>query len=181
MFNKIRVKREGALMALIGLQAVCSVLFVFDVIEDLQENAWNLAASVHMAVEMAANVLLVTAIIVEVLFLRKLLQQQARAEQALSVASGALNEVMRGHFDGWGLTEAEADVAAFTIKGFSIAEIARLRGSAEGTVKSQLNAIYRKSGLAGRGQLVSLLIEDLLSAPIVNSSFSGRQPDQGLD
>lgn len=166
MFKKIRVGREGALLALIGLQAVCTVLFVLDVIDDLLENAQNGESSVHLVVEIAANVGLVTAIIVEFLFLRKLLQQQARTEKALSVASGALNEVMLGHFDGWGLTTAEADVAAFTIKGFSIAEIARLRGSAEGTVKSQLNSIYRKSGLSGRGQLVSLLIEDLLSAPL---------------
>ncbi len=41
-----------------------------------------------------------------------------------------------------------------------------MRRSAEGTVESQLNAIYRKSGLAGRGQLACLLIEDLLSGPL---------------
>lgn len=166
MFNKVRISREGALVALIGLQAVCTVLFVLDVISDLLENAQSGESSVHLIVEIGANFGLVTAIVVEVIFLRKLLQQQARTEKALSVASGALNEVMLGHFDGWGLTAAEADVAAFTIKGFSIAEIAKLRGSAEGTVKSQLNAIYRKSGLSGRGQLISLLIEDLLSSPL---------------
>ncbi len=166
MFDKIRISRESALLALIALQAVCTVLFLFDVIGDVQEKVWNGALTLHLAIEIAANVGLVMAIFVEVLFLRKLLRQQARTEKALSVASGALNEVMQGHFDGWGLTAAEADVAAFTIKGFSIAEIARLRGSAEGTVKSQLNAIYRKSGLAGRGQLVSVLIEDLLGAPL---------------
>jgi DNA-binding CsgD family transcriptional regulator len=58
-------------------------------------------------------------------------------------------------------------VAAFTIKGFTIAEIAALRGSAEGTVKTHLNAIYRKAGVQGRGQLVSLLIEELLGGPLL--------------
>ncbi len=74
---------------------------------------------------------------------------------------------MEGYFEDWRLTPAEADVAAFTIKGFSIAEIATLRGSAEGTVKTHLNAIYRKAGVPGRAQLVNLLIEELLGGPLV--------------
>ncbi len=165
-FKKFRIGREGALLALIGLQASCTVLFLFDVVGDLLESQSGGALTLHLAVEITANIGLVLAIIVEAMLLRKMLSHQARTEKALSVASGALNEVMQGHFNSWGLTAAEADVAAFTIKGFSIAEIAQMRGSADGTVKSQLNAIYRKSGLGGRGQLVSLLIEDLLGAPL---------------
>ena len=53
------------------------------------------------------------------------------------------------------------------MKGCSIADIAQMRGSAEGTVKTHLNAIYRKAGVQGRGQLVSVLIEDLMNAPLV--------------
>ena len=45
--------------------------------------------------------------------------------------------------------------------------IAELRGSAEGTIKTHLNAIYRKSGVSGRAQLVSVLVEDLLHAPLL--------------
>ena len=41
-------------------------------------------------------------------------------------------------------------MAWFTIKGLSIAEIARLRGTSEGTVKAHSNAIYRKAGVSGR-------------------------------
>lgn len=166
LLGTFRWGREGALLALMGLQAACTILFLIDVRDDLRDWQSGASLTLHLAIELSANMGLVLAILVEGLFLRKLLLHHARTERALSVASGALNEVMRGHFDGWGLTAAEADVAAFTIKGFSIAEIAKLRGSAEGTVKSQLNAIYRKSGLSGRGQLVSLLIEDLLSAPL---------------
>ncbi|MGB7321604.1 MAG: helix-turn-helix transcriptional regulator [Albidovulum sp.] len=95
-------------------------------------------------------------------YLLQMLRKQDHAERALSVASGALHEVMEGYFETWKLTPSEADVAAFTIKGFAIAEIAELRGSAEATIKTHLNAIYRKAGIAGRGQLVTLLIEELL-------------------
>ena len=71
-------------------------------------------------------------------------------------------DVMAERFDDWGLTPAERDVALFAIKGMSIQEIAALRQTSEGTVKAQTNAIYRKAGVSGRPQLLSLFIEDLL-------------------
>ena len=65
-------------------------------------------------------------------------------------------------FDEWGLTPAERDVALFAIKGLSTSEIAGLRGTSEGTIKAQTNAIYRKAGVTGRPQLLSLFIEELM-------------------
>ena len=43
-----------------------------------------------------------------------------------------------------------------------VKEIAGLRNTSEGTVKAQTNAIYRKAGVTGRPQLLSLFIEDLM-------------------
>jgi DNA-binding CsgD family transcriptional regulator len=102
------------------------------------------------------------------------LRRQETMARGLGVAAGALSDLMEGYFRDWGLTSAEQDVAAFTIKGYSIAEIAELRGSAEATVKTHLNAIYRKAGVPGRGQLVSLLIEDLMRAPLMPSEASAE-------
>ena len=56
-------------------------------------------------------------------------------------------------------------MALFAIKGLSLADIASLRKTSEGTVKAQTNAIYRKAGVTGRPQLLSLFIEDLLQDP----------------
>jgi DNA-binding CsgD family transcriptional regulator len=97
--------------------------------------------------------------------LLRLLARKAHLERQVSMAASALHDVIDAHFRDWGLTASEADVAWFTVKGLSIADIARLRGSAEGTVKSHLNAIYRKAGVANRGELLSLLIEDLMEDP----------------
>ena len=79
---------------------------------------------------------------------------------------------MHERFNAWGLTPAERDVALFAIKGLSTAEIAGLRGTSEGTVKAQSNAIYRKAGVSSRSQLLSLFIEDLLDeqAPAVQEA-----------
>jgi DNA-binding CsgD family transcriptional regulator len=90
------------------------------------------------------------------------MRRTAIVEQKLKAASGAFMDVMAERFDDWGLTPAERDVALFAIKGMSIQEIAALRQTSEGTVKAQTNAIYRKAGVSGRPQLLSLFIEDLL-------------------
>jgi DNA-binding CsgD family transcriptional regulator len=89
-------------------------------------------------------------------------RDQRRAQEQLRRASGAFMTVLAERFDDWGLTPAERDVALFAIKGLSTAEIAALRSTSEGTVKAQSNAIYRKAGVNGRGQLLSLFIDDLM-------------------
>lgn len=65
-------------------------------------------------------------------------------------------------FEDSGLTPAERDLALFALKGCSISEIAALRDTSVGTVKAQTNAIYRKAGVSGRPQLLSLFVEDLM-------------------
>jgi len=88
------------------------------------------------------------------------------AEEKLRRASGAFMELLDERFTGWGLTPAERDVALFAVKGMSTAEIAALRQTSEGTVKAQTNAIYRKAGVTGRPQLLSLFIEDLIDGAL---------------
>lgn len=164
------------ILALIAFQLLCSAFFVVDVIEDFREGGvqwW------HMLPELAATAGLFLGIVFEVRALMALLRRQAIMEKSLGVAAGALAGLMEDYFRQWGLTPSEADVAAFTIKGCSIAEIAQMRGSAEGTVKTHLNAIYRKAGVQGRGQLVSVLIEDLLNAPLLPGGGMGGEVAKG--
>lgn len=174
-FSRFRPGQELVLASLMLFQGVCVVFFVVDVIDDIALLPGAGGIGLPLSVELFANLGLIAAVVVEAIFLRRLIVRHANAERALSAATGALGEVMQNYFSNWGLTPSECDVAAFTIKGFSIAEIAGMRQSAEGTVKSQLNAIYRKSGLAGRGQLVSLLIEDLLNGPLPQGAEAQAQ------
>lgn len=151
-------------LALIVFQVACAAFFVVDSIGDyhLPGVMWW-----HMMPEIAATAGLFVGLVFEARALKALLRRQAIMEKSLGVAAGALAGLMEEYFRQWELTPSEADVATFTIKGYSIAEIAQMRGSAEGTVKTHLNAIYRKAGVQGRGQLVSVLIEDLLNSPLV--------------
>ncbi|GAA0773092.1 helix-turn-helix transcriptional regulator [Roseibium denhamense] len=94
---------------------------------------------------------------------RQTLNRQRRLEQQIKAASGAFITLLEEHFEAWALTPSEADVAMLALKGFSISEIASIRKTAEGTVKAQCNAIYRKAGVSGRPQLLSLFIDELLN------------------
>ena len=85
-------------------------------------------------------------------------------------------ELLEERFADWGLTPAERDVALFAIKGMSTAEIAGLRNTSEGTVKAQTNAIYRKAGVSGRPQLLSLFIEDLMDGTTTNAPAPVADP-----
>ena len=170
MVEKGTGRRKGlAVVVLMLLQGFCAAFFVTDVVGDYFTDPHGLWSDSHLVLEILANLGLLAGITFEAAYLRQILRRQEHTERALSVASGALQEVVQSYFADWKLTPSEADVAGFTIKGLSIAEIASLRGSAEGTVKTHLNSIYRKAGVSGRAQLVNLLIEELMGGPIVRS------------
>ena len=164
------------LLALIVVQAICATFFLWDVIEDTLPNGLRSLQNPHMVIETTAALSLVAAIAFEIRVLMRLLRRKAHLEDQVSIAAGAFHEIVLQHFDTWGLTPAESDVALFAIKGFTVAETARLRGSAEGTVKSQLNAIYRKAGVSGRGALLGLLVDDLMAAPLVPEKTADDNP-----
>ena len=65
----------------------------------------------------------------------------------------------------WNLTSAEKEVAFLLLKGFSLKEIADIRGTSEKTVRVQSMAVYAKAELSGRSELSAFFLEDLLVPP----------------
>ena len=119
---------------------------------------WQLRA----LMEIGASFGLVLGLILGAIAFHRTLHERNLAEAGLRRASVAFMELLEERFGEWGLTPAERDVALFAIKGMSTAEIAVLRATSEGTVKAQTNAIYRKAGVSGRSQLLSVFIDDLM-------------------
>lgn len=161
------LNRPGLFGALLVLQVVCAVFFVSDILLSLlripvDPVPWRY----RELMEIGAAIGLVLGITVAALMLRASRQRTRAAERALQAASGAFMELVEERFVEWGLTPAERDVALFALKGMSIAEIATLRQTSEGTVKAQTNAIYRKAGVSGRPQLLSLFVEDLMGQAV---------------
>ncbi|UUX48707.1 helix-turn-helix transcriptional regulator [Nisaea acidiphila] len=150
------------LAALIVMQSLCAVFFIADAVEDIRTEPLNW----HDGFEAVVALALIIGVVFGAREMRRVLDRAGRAEAAVSAASGALGEMIAGHFDRWQLTDAERDVALLAIKGFEISEIAGLRNTAPSTVRAQLTRVYAKAGVAGRSQLVSLFIDDLLGGPL---------------
>ena len=168
----------GPVFVLLAFQILCTLILLVDVTMEVRQAGWRLLSDLHLMPELFAVLGLGVSTGFVALVLRRMRARQARLEQGLSVAAGALAGLIESYFTTWGLTAAEQDVATFTIKGYAIAEIATLRGSAEGTIKTHLNAIYRKAGVSGRAQLTSLLIEDLMRAPLMVMQDDGARPQR---
>ncbi|MCA0044062.1 helix-turn-helix transcriptional regulator [Celeribacter litoreus] len=96
---------------------------------------------------------------------RKMRSRNAEVENLLRAAQGEFSAMVQAQFERWGLSQAEQDIALLTAKGLTVAEIAEVRATSLGTVKSQNNAIYKKAGVSNRTQLVVALIDELLVNP----------------
>ena len=154
------------LVTLIAVQLFIVVFFLTDVAADFRQSAPGAGLSAHLYIEAVAALSLLAAIAVEVRYLLALLRRKARLEQSLKIAGAAVHDVIEAHFETWKLSPAETDVAGFLVKGLEISEIAEMRGSADGTIKAHLNAIYRKSGTHNRGELLSVLIDSFLGTDL---------------
>lgn len=169
------MKLGPILIGLLAVQVFCAGFFLWDILSSLlglQPISWR----AHELMEIGAAFGLILGAIMGGLVVRRAVRRTARVEDQLRAASGAFMDVLDEKFVDWNLTPAEQDVALFSIKGLSTAEIAVLRDTSEGTVKAQTNAIYRKAGVTGRPQLLSLFIEDLMDGPLPAASDADAPP-----
>ncbi|MBO9397464.1 helix-turn-helix transcriptional regulator [Shimia sp. R9_1] len=158
------VKSSGVLLALLALQSFCALFFLFEILASiLGIRSVPIPWHVRELLEIGAALGLLLGAILGAVALRQAFRARARAEANLAQVQKAFREHIDASFAHWELTPAERDVALFSIKGLSIQEIAGLRETSEGTVKAQCNAIYRKAGVSGRAQLMSLFLDDLLA------------------
>ncbi len=148
------------------------VLTAIDVIEDFQEGT----ALRHIGLDLGIAVASIAAVafliwkmtkdkkkITVLLKEKTILEEIAEKYQSKSrlLVEGLSSQIDK-EFSSWGLSEAEREVALFLLKGLTIQEISGLRNSAEKTVRHQSSAIYKKTGLKGRGELQAYFLEDLL-------------------
>jgi len=163
------MRRPVVFSVLLFVQLFCAGFFLFRTLSallGLPPISWRLVE----LIEISAGVGLTIGVILASVLLRRSMERTQVVEGQLRAASGAFNELLEEHFVQWGLTPAERDVALFTIKGLSSADIAAMRQTSEGTVKAQTSAIYRKAGVSGRSQLLSLFIDELMGGPLTPSA-----------
>jgi DNA-binding CsgD family transcriptional regulator len=156
------------LLGLLVIQVLAAAFFIQDIlITVLQLPIAPINWQFYEFIEIGASIGLVLGVVFGTLAVRRSVRDAARMKSQMRAASGAFMELLEERFAEWNLTPAEHDVALFAIKGLTISEIANIRSTSEGTVKAQTNAIYRKSGVNGRAQLLSLFIDDLMGDALV--------------
>jgi DNA-binding CsgD family transcriptional regulator len=165
-----------ALTLFLIVQTLGTVFFVGDVIGDLREDP----GSVHFIFEAGVTSILVLGILFGVWALRRTIELLRAQDAALDVARGALSQVIEAQFQAWALTPAERDVGFLALKGLDVADIAEVRGAAQGTVRAQLTRIYAKADVSGRAQFAAFFVEDLLGEGLTQSQPAQAAEDRAV-
>ena len=182
----LRRSRLG-LGLLVLVQLGCAFVFSYDILTAFfLLPAHPLSWELREVVDVAAALGLIGGSLLGTHTLLRLVEERNRAERARVIAEDRLRrastefrKLLDERFAAWDFTPAERDVAMFALKGLSLSEIALLRATTEGTVKTQTNAIYRKAGVTGRPQFLSLFIEDLLmddAPPVATGAETADHP-----
>lgn len=154
---------RGALVSVVSLviQAVAAVYFIVDGVDDALAQL-SVGIDGELIMECLVALALLLALIVSARQLRQSLADTRRLDAALQTARGSMANLLNARFAEWGLSASEAEVALFALKGFPISEIARLRNTAEGTVRSQLSQVYAKAQVSNQAMLIAHFIEELV-------------------
>lgn len=147
-------------LAVMSLQLLACAYFVADAMADETDTP---KAGIAGKLEVVVALALLAGVILGGAYILHLLREMRLRDETVTIARGALSRLLAERFLEWGLSAAESDVALFALKGCSIAEIARMRTSATGTVRAQLSQVYAKAGVSSQAMLMSLFLEDLMS------------------
>lgn len=169
------MNRESIARITMVILAGCCTFFALDVVIDVMSSAeLGTLNRVHLVVESVATV----SILISLLLLRDYIRVTRAHETSLKASLDAmkqgLNTMILQKVDSLHLTPAEQEVAILTLKGYSLAETASLRGTSEGTVKVQAHAVYRKANVSSRAELILFCIEDAVEASIAGEAAFGR-------
>ena len=147
----------------IAVYAISALLFLSELIGEI--TGYYILSASWIVHEIIAIITLIGFIVGGLLIWRSyqlFLRRHEDVERNLRVAQGEFFEMLHLQFDRWNLSDAERDIALLTVKGLSVSEIAQMRETSEGTVKSQNHSIYKKANVKTRTQLVGALIDELL-------------------
>lgn len=165
------MNREERIFIAITLLAI-SFLTLFDLITDLKEGVtwWHVSIEGIVAIVAGFGFIyllkdtfrLKHIIADERLLTGKLVEENSKyKEQSRSYIEGLSSTIDR-QLSSWELSKSEKEVAFLLLKGFSLKEVAEVRGTTEKTARTQSAAIYAKAGLSNRAQLSAFFLEDLL-------------------
>jgi len=153
----------------VALQVLVTLTISFDFIASVFGlRSHPLSWQVREYLEIAAPAGLILGTVIGITAALRLARATRQTQDNLRIAAGQFQQMTEEKFDRWALTPSERDVGLFILKGLSNAEIAGMLNKSEGTIKAQSAAVFRKSGVTSRAQLMSLFLDILVAGPIVS-------------
>ncbi|WNJ99206.1 LuxR C-terminal-related transcriptional regulator [Thalassospiraceae bacterium LMO-JJ14] len=143
--------------------AMIELLLIVDVVHETFGVEIHFYSANHTLLEWIAVQGLGFILIFVGLTLWRTLQENRKLRAVSGRASGEFLHIMVQQMREWGLTESELEIATMLIKGLTIQEIASIRMTKAGTIKSQCNAVYRKANVSSRSELAAYFLEDLMN------------------
>lgn len=158
------------------LFALITVLIVWDIAEDLAAGT----TGIHVVIE----VLMMLASAIGVFYfwnqlrivrqserelgreLKKTREEASLWEEAEQHLLKNLREAINKQFMQWDFSPTDKEIAFFLLKGLSLKEIARLRGSTFNSIRQQAHVLYSKAGLGGRAELSAFFLGGLLQKDV---------------
>jgi DNA-binding CsgD family transcriptional regulator len=116
----------------------------------------------HLMFETLAFFSLLYAIRLQQVHQQLIKERKVEAENKASIYESGTDYLLVQRFEELNLTEAEREIAIFIMKGMSPGEIAELRGTVVGTVKTQTTSVFKKMQVKSRAELLSQLIHDVM-------------------
>ncbi len=149
-----------------------SFLTLFDLITDLEEGVTWWHVSIEGVIALIAGFSFLY-LLKSSFLLKRSIENERKITGQLKEENKKFKKQSKSYLEGlsstidlqltqWELSKSEKEVAFLLIKGFSLKEIAEVRGTKEKTARAQSTAIYDKSKLKGRAQLTAYFLEDLL-------------------
>jgi DNA-binding CsgD family transcriptional regulator len=117
----------------------------------------------NVFIQTFAAVGLIVGTATSVYYLRMSERRIGRLDSQIRAATANYQTHLEVMFRQWSLSASERSIAILAMKGFSNAEIASLRKISVPTVKTHMKAVFRKTGLDNRQQLIAFLVEEVLS------------------
>lgn len=156
-------KHPRHVAAAFAILAVFEGLLIVDVASETFDIEIRVFSSNHTLFEWIAVLGFgILPIFIGVTFLRTL-KENRTLHAASGRATGEFLQIMVRQMREWRLTDSEFEIATMLIKGLTIQEIAGIRMTKAGTIKSQCNAVYRKANVNSRNELSAFFIEDLMN------------------
>lgn len=165
MPKALRMHPTLASKALMAIQFVCIAMFLVDLLYEVHlagTGDISILNPVHLVSEGLALILLLAGFALAHILLRHTRATMEDKMRQLGSLRGHFDTIIEERFHAWHLSAAESDIALLSLRGMKICEIARMRHTAEGTIKAQLSAVYRKSGIASRTELLAMFMDEFL-------------------